>query len=151
VALRTLKLPFIASYVVGFSIRAAGMFMEDFNTIREAEQARGLDKSALKLTDQVKLYVMYLVPLFSIALRRADEISHALFARGYTFTGKVGHGDKRSDYILTKYTITSKDWAWIVILVVLFIGAAVAEYGFGVFRLPHSPINIFLRHLLGIG
>ena len=151
VALRSLKLPFIASYVIGFSIRAAGMFMEDFSTIREAEQARGLDKSALKLTDQVKLYVMYLVPLFSIALRRADEISHALFARGYTFTGKVGHGDKRSDYILTKYKIAPKDWAWIAIFVILFVGAGVAEYGFGAFRLPHSPINILLRQLLGIG
>ena len=43
VSLRTVKLPFIASYVIGLSIRAAGMFMEDFRTIREAEQARGLD------------------------------------------------------------------------------------------------------------
>ncbi|MCL4504779.1 MAG: energy-coupling factor transporter transmembrane protein EcfT [Chloroflexi bacterium] len=151
VALRSLKLPFIASYVVGFSIRAAGMFMEDFSTIREAEQARGLDKSALKLADQVKLYVMYLVPLFSIALRRADEISHALFARGYNFTGKVGRGDKRSDYILTKYTMTKADWAWVTGLVLAFVAAAVAEYGYGGFRLVHSPINILLRQALGIG
>ncbi len=151
VALRSLKLPFLASYVVGFSIRAAGMFMEDFNTIREAEQARGLDKSALKLGDQVKLYVMYLVPLFSIALRRADEISHALFARGYNFTGRVGHGNKRSDYILTQYTMTGMDWLVIAVLMTLFVGAAVAEYGFGAFRLPHSPINILLHHLLGLG
>ncbi len=151
VALRSVRLPFIASYVIGLSIRSAGMFMEDFRTIREAEQARGLDTSAMKFSDQVKLYMMYLIPLFSIALRRADEISNALFARGYNITGQVEGGGKRSDYILTQYKMTTKDWVWITIFVVLFVGAAVAQYGFGAFRLIHSPLNIYLRTLLGIG
>lgn len=151
IALRTVRLPFIASYVIGLSIRAADMFMEDFRTIREAEQARGLDTSAMKLADQAKLYMMYLIPLFSIALRRADEISNALFARGYTLTGRVEGGGKRSDYILTQYKMAGKDWIAIAVMGVLFIGAAIAEYGFGIFRLNHSPINLFLRSLLGIG
>jgi energy-coupling factor transporter transmembrane protein EcfT len=150
VALRAVRLPFIASYVVGLSIRAAGMFMEDFRTIREAEQARGLDTSAMKLSDQAKLYMMYLIPLFSIALRRADEISNALFARGYTLTGQVEGGGKRSDFILTQYRMKTKDWVWIVIFVGLFVAAAAAQYGFGLFRLTHSPFNLYLQSLLGI-
>lgn len=151
VALRAVRLPFIASYVIGLSIRSAGMFMEDFNTIRQAEQARGLDTSALKLSDQVKLYMMYLIPLFSIALRRADEISNALFARGYTLTGQVEGGGKRSDYILMQYKMTPKDWFWTTLMVILFIAAMVAQYGFGLFRLSHSPLNQYLQSLLGIG
>jgi len=151
VALRAVRLPFIASYVIGLSIRSAGMFMEDFRTIREAEQARGLDTGAMKFSDQVKLYMMYLIPLFSIALRRADEISNALFARGYTLTGRVEGGGQRSDYILTQYRMQLKDWVWIVIFGVLFVAAAVAQYGFGAFRLIHSPLNLYLRSLLGIG
>jgi len=150
VALRTLHLPFIASYVIGLSIRSAGMFMEDFRTVREAEQARGLDTSAMKFSDQAKLYMMYLIPLFSIALRRADEISNALFARGYNLTGRVEGGSKRSDYILTQYKMQSRDWFWIAVMVILFVGTAIAEYGFGVFRLNHSPINLYLQSLLGI-
>lgn len=150
VALRTVRLPFIASYVIGLSIRAAGMFMEDFRIIREAEQARGLDTSALKFSDQAKLYMMYLIPLFSIALRRADEISNALFARGYTLTGEVEGGGRRSDFILTQYQLQVKDWTWIIFLIGLFIGAAIAQYGFGLFRLAHSPINQYCRGLLGI-
>jgi energy-coupling factor transporter transmembrane protein EcfT len=90
VALRSLRLPFAASYILGLSIRSAGMFMEDFRTIREAERARGLDPNVLKLGDQIKLHIMYMVPLFSIALRRANEISNALFSRGYTISGRVG-------------------------------------------------------------
>ncbi|MBI5829026.1 MAG: hypothetical protein HZB20_05695 [Chloroflexi bacterium] len=105
----------------------------------------------MKFSDQVKLYMMYLIPLFSIALRRADEISNALFALGYNITGQVEGGGRRSDYILTQYQMATKDWVWITIFVVLFVGAAVAQYGFGTFRLIHSPLNIYLRTLLGIG
>jgi energy-coupling factor transporter transmembrane protein EcfT len=150
VALRAVRLPFIASYVIGLSIRAAGMFMEDFRTIREAEQARGLDTGAMKFADQAKLYMMYLIPLFSIALRRADEISNALFARGYTLTGQVEGGGRRSDFILTQYEMNMRDWFWVVVMAVLFVGAIVAQYGFGLFRLPLSPLNLYLRSLLGI-
>jgi len=151
VALRSLRLPFIASYVVGLSIRSAGMFLEDFKTIREAEQARGLDTKAMRLRDQVKLYMMYLVPLFSIALRRADEISDALFARGYTLTGRVGTGGKRADYVRSQYTMKKRDWVLVTLMVVIFVATGIAQIRYGVFSIEHSPLNIYLRGLFGIG
>ncbi len=150
VGLRTLRMPFVVSYVISLSIRAAGMFMEDFRIIREAEQARGLDTKAMRFSDQAKLYVMYLVPLFSIALRRADEISNALFARGYTLTGRVGTGGKRSDYIRSRYVLRKRDWVVIAILMIAFLSIAIAQIFFGVFAIGHSPLNIYLRALLNI-
>ncbi len=150
VALRTLRLPFIASYVIGLSIRSAGMFMEDFRTIREAEQARGLDTKAMRFSDQVKLYMMYLIPLFSIALRRADEISNALFARGYTLTGRVGRGGKRQDYIRSLYKIRSRDIVAITAMAIIFLATGYAQMRYGVFAIEHSPLNIWLRGQLGI-
>lgn len=150
VALRTLRLPFIASYVVGLSIRSAGMFMNDFRTIREAEQARGLDTKAMRFSDQVKLYMMYLIPLFSIALRRADEISNALFARGYTITGRVGTGGKRVDYIRSLYQIRKRDIIVIFIMAVVFIATGFAQIRYGTFAVEQSPLNIWLRGLLEI-
>lgn len=150
VALRTLRLPFIASYVIGLSIRSAGMFMEDFRTIREAEQARGLDTKTMRFSDQVKLYMMYLIPLFSIALRRADEISNALFARGYTLTGRVGRGGKREDYIRSLYKIKNRDIIAITIMVLTFVATGYAQMRYGVFAIEHSPLNIWLRSQLGI-
>lgn len=150
VALRSLRLPFVASYVIGLSIRSAGMFMEDFRTIREAEQARGLDTKALRFSDQVKLYVMYLIPLFSIALRRADEISNALHARGYTVTGRVKGGGARPDYIRAQYHLRRRDFIIIGVMVALFAATMVAQLGFGVFAIENSPLNIYLRARLGI-
>ncbi len=150
VGLRTMRLPFVVSYVISLSIRSAGMFMEDFRIIREAEQARGLDTKAMRFSDQAKLYVMYLVPLFSIALRRADEISNALFARGYTLTGRVGTGGKRSDYIRSKYDLHTIDWIVMIVLITVFVAVAIAQVGFNVFSLNHSPLNIYLKTLLRI-
>jgi len=150
VGLRSLRLPFIASYVIGLSIRAAGMFMEDFRIIREAEQARGLDTSAMKFRDQVKLYMMYLIPLFSISLRRADEISNALFARGYNISGKVAGGGERLDYIRSLYPMTRTDWIAIILLVTIFVIIGIAQMGFGVFAITNSPLEQFMRQWLNI-
>jgi energy-coupling factor transporter transmembrane protein EcfT len=150
VGLRALRLPFVASYVVGLSIRAAGMFMEDFRTIREAEQARGLDTKAMRFSDQVKLYMMYLIPLFSIALRRADEISNALFARGYTITGRTSTGEPREDYIRSTYHYANRDYIAIAIMITIFVATGVAQIFFGVFALENSPLNVYLRQALGI-
>jgi len=150
VGLRALRLPFVASYVVGLSIRASGMFMEDFRTIREAEQARGLDAKAMRFSDQVKLYMMYLIPLFSIALRRADEISNALFARGYTLTGRTSTGEPRQDYIRSIYSYSKRDFVAIVIMISIFVATGLAQIFFGVFAIENSPLNICLRQALGI-
>jgi energy-coupling factor transporter transmembrane protein EcfT len=150
VGMRTMRLPFIASYVIGLSIRSAGMFMEDFRTIREAEQARGLDTKGMRFSDQVKLYMMYLIPLFSIALRRADEISNALFARGYTITGRVANGGVRSDYIRSLYPLHTRDTVANASMLVIFIAVAVIQMTTGVFSIANSPLNIYLQKLLGI-
>jgi len=150
VGLRALRLPFVASYVVGLSIRAAGMFMEDFRTIREAEQARGLDTKAMRFSDQVKLYMMYLIPLFSIALRRANEISNALFARGYTLTGRTSTGKPRQDYIRSTYSYSKRDFVAVAVMVIIFVATGLAQIFFNVFAIEHSPLNILLRRTLGI-
>jgi energy-coupling factor transporter transmembrane protein EcfT len=140
VGLRTLRLPFFASYVIGLSIRAAGMFMEDFRVIREAEQARGLDSSSLRVRDRARLYGMYLVPLFTIALRRAEEISNALFARGYTVSGRVLGGGKRQDYIRGHYQLRPLDFAIIAALLALLLVVAYLDIAKGAFDLDRSPL-----------
>lgn len=151
VAMRSLRLPFVASYVMGLSIRSAGLFMEDFRTIREAEQARGLDTKGMRFADLVKLYMMYLVPLFSIALRRADEISNALFARGYTLTGRVHSGGKRYDYVRSLYKLQRIDLIAIAVMLLTFVTVGVMQLGFNVFALENSPLYIYVGNLVGAG
>ncbi|MBL7065828.1 MAG: energy-coupling factor transporter transmembrane protein EcfT [Anaerolineae bacterium] len=151
VAVRSLKIPFAVTYFLSLALRAAGMFMEDMRTIREAERARGLDESSMSLSDRAKLYVMYMIPLFTLAIRRADEISNALYARGYTISGKVEGGGERSDYVMTKYPIKSIDVALIILQVALFATVAIMRLGFGVFAVDQSPLRQYLLALLSGG
>lgn len=151
VALRTLHVPFAVSYVAGLSLRSAGMFMEDFATIREAEQARALDLDALSLREKVKLYTMYTVPLFAVALRRADEISAALYARGYTLSGQPGTGGKRTDYLRDRFVVGARDWAVSLGLLSACIAIAIVSRTTNLFSANSSPVIAFVKQLLGIG
>jgi energy-coupling factor transporter transmembrane protein EcfT len=144
VAIRTLKIPFVVTYFFSLALRSAGMFLEDMHTIREAERARGLDESSMSLKDRVKLYGMYMIPLFTVAIRRTDEISNALFARGYTPSGKVEGGGKRTDYILTQYPIRPIDIILIAVMVGVFVFVGFLQIRYGVFSMQHSPLYIYL-------
>lgn len=150
VALRTIRAPFPVSYVIGLSLRSAGMFMEDFATIREAEQARGLDLQAMSIREKVKLYTMYTVPLFAVALRRADEISTALFARGYTLSGKPVGGGVRSDFIRDLYRIRSYDWLLSGFLIAVFVAVAVISRTTPLLGRDASPLEHVVARLVGV-
>lgn len=147
VAFRTLKAPFVITYFFSLALRSAGMFLEDMRTIREAERARGLDETSLALRDRAKLYAMYMIPLFTLAIRRTDEISNALYARGYTPSGKLENGVHRSDYILTKYPIRKIDIIVISAMLITFIAVIILRAQFGIFAVAQSPLRIFLLSL----
>lgn len=147
VAIRTLKAPFVVTYFFSLALRSSGMFLEDMRTIREAERARGLDESSMSLSDRAKLYAMYMIPLFTLAIRRTDEISNALFARGYTPSGKLEKGGKRSDYILTRYTIRPIDTILIAAMVIIFVVVGYLQIRYGLFSIEHSP---FYQYLLSL-
>jgi energy-coupling factor transporter transmembrane protein EcfT len=149
VAIRSMHIPFAITYFLSLALRAAGMFLEDMRIIREAERARGLDESSLSLRDRAKLYAMYMIPLFTIAIRRTDEIANALFARGYTISGRIEGGGKRSDYIHTKYRFRFLDGAILAAMGLLLVGVAGARIFLGSFTVVHSPLRHYFLSSLG--
>ena len=140
VGIRSLRAPFVVTYFFSLALRSSGMFLEDMRTIREAERARGLDETSMSLRDRAKLYAMYMIPLFTLAIRRTDEISNALFARGYTPSGKIEGGGVRSDYILTRYKINLIDKILIGLMVIIFIIIGIMQIAFGTFAMQNSPL-----------
>lgn len=145
---RAMGMPFAVSYFAGLTLRAAGMFLEDYRTIREAEQARGLDLNSMAFIEKVKLYSMYMIPLFTIALRRGDEITNALFARGYSFSGKVD-GKRRADYLLTKYRWSGFDIPAIAVMLIAFALVIMLDIRLDLFSVEKSPLNILLMRRIG--
>jgi energy-coupling factor transporter transmembrane protein EcfT len=143
VAIRSLNVPFAITYFLSLALRSSGMFLEDMRTIREAERARGLDETSLSIRHRAQLYVMYMIPLFTLAIRRTDEISNALFARGYTPSGKLEDGGKRSDYILTQYPFRRIDYFLIGAMLAIFVIVGYLQIFHGVFAMEKSPLFQF--------
>ena len=136
VGLRSARVPFVISYFIGLCMRSAGMFLEDLKTIREAEQARGLDSSALTFRGKLKHYSMYMIPLFTLALRRGEEISSALFAKGYGFS----KDNNRADYARSKLNFSKRDLVVCIFLILAFAGLIFFSKR-GAFNVEHSLIN----------
>jgi len=148
VAMRSIKAPFVVTYVFAMALRSAGMVLEDFQIVRQAEQARGFDTTGKPLPYKIRKYVMYMIPLFALSLRRSEEFTNALVARGYAFTGEASKV-KRADYILTHYSFKPHDVVLTIMIGISFIALLVLKYGFGYFGLDTSLLTIWASRVIG--
>jgi energy-coupling factor transporter transmembrane protein EcfT len=147
VAMRSVRVPFVVTYVFAMALRSAGMVLEDFHIVRQAEQARGFDSAGKSLAYKIRKYVMYMIPLFALSLRRAEEFANALLARGYAFTGEASR-IKRADYVLTQYSFGRADGALTAIIFVTFVALLVLRFGLGYLDLDDSWLIAWLRVVL---
>lgn len=143
VAMRTIRLPFVVTYVFAMALRSAGMVLEDFQIVRQAEQARGFDSTGKSIAYKLRKYVMYMIPLFALSLRRSEEFTNALVARGYSFTSKV----KRADYVLTHYSFKYFDAIFTAVISLTFIAILVFRYRYQYFSVDQSVLIHWLRNL----
>lgn len=147
VAMRSIRMPFVVTYVFAMALRSAGMVLEDFQIVRQAEQARGFDSEGKSIAYKVRKYVMYMIPLFALSLRRSEEFTNALVARGYAFTGEASRV-KRADYVLTHYQFRTVDLVLTAIIGLSFIVLLVLRYSFHFFALEDSLIINGLKQTL---
>ena len=148
VAMRSIRVPFVATYIFAMALRAAGMVLEDFQIVRQAEQARGYDPAGKSVAYKIRQYVMYMIPLFALSLRRSEEFTNALVARGYAFTGEASKV-KRADYILTHYSFKYYDYIFSILIGLSLIVLLVLRYGFNFFSIENSWMIQWLKNLVG--
>lgn len=130
IALREMNFSFGVVYVLSLAFRSAGMFLDDLATIREAEHAKGLDTGGMSVVNRLKHYVMYIVPLFTLAIRRITDIEDALFARGFhQFDFSIFEHD-RPNYLSSRYPMRMHDYAITGAVLV----AAIAVFYFSLFE-----------------
>jgi len=146
VAFRWARIPFVVTYLGAMALRSVGMVIEDFSIVRQAEKARGFDPKGKSLRYKMRQFVMYIIPLFALALRRSDEFANAIVARGYSFTGLKGV--ERADYILHQYEFRSRDAVLTGIIVLSLFAVLIARYGFGYLSLDDSLTVQLLESLL---
>jgi len=147
VAMRTIRLPFVVTYVFAMALRSAGMVLEDFQIVRQAEQARGFDSTGKSLAYKIRKYVNYMIPLFALSLRRSEEFTNALVARGYAFTGEASRV-KRADYVLTHYSFKYYDTIFTAIISISFIALLILRFGYNYFEIDQSTLLNWLKNVL---
>jgi energy-coupling factor transport system permease protein len=147
VAMRTIRLPFVVTYVFAMALRSAGMVLEDFQIVRQAEQARGFDTAGKSLAYKIRKYVNYMIPLFALSLRRSEEFTNALVARGYAFTGEASRV-KRADYVLTHYSFKYFDAIFTALISITFIALLILRFGLGSFGVDQSMLMNWLKNAL---
>ncbi|MFW6063490.1 MAG: energy-coupling factor transporter transmembrane component T family protein [Chloroflexota bacterium] len=147
VAMRSIRVPFVITYVFAMALRAAGMVMEDFQIVRQAEKARGFDSAGKSIPYKIRKYVMYMIPLFALSLRRSEDFTNALVARGYAFTGEASRV-KRADYILTHYPFRTRDAILTALIIILFLLILYLRFGLGYFEIDSSWFLAWLRDQL---
>jgi energy-coupling factor transport system permease protein len=147
VAMRTIRLPFVVTYVFAMALRSAGMVLEDFQIVRQAEQARGFDTAGKSLAYKIRKYVNYMIPLFALSLRRSEEFTNALVARGYAFTGEASR-IKRADYVLTHYSFKYFDTIFTALISISFIALLIMRYGYNYFGVDESALMNWLKSVL---
>jgi energy-coupling factor transport system permease protein len=147
VAMRTIRLPFVVTYVFAMALRSAGMVLEDFQIVRQAEQARGFDPTGKSLVYKIRKYVNYMIPLFALSLRRSEEFTNALVARGYAFTGEASR-IKRADYVLTHYSFKYFDAIFTAVISISFIALLIMRYGYNYFGVDESALMNWLKNAL---
>lgn len=108
-----LGVPFPVSFALSLSFRLVPIFSQSASTILQAQRARGLITSANPVR-KFQSYFPLFVPVFLSALRKVDQLSVALEARGF------GSGIKRTSWI--QFRFSRRDWLLLVFCLLLDAG-----------------------------
>lgn len=107
--------------MISIALRFIPTIIEETMRIMNSQKSRGVDFEEGKLKEKVLAIVSLIVPLFSVAFQRADELANAMEARGYIPSAK------RTRYKKLKYE--TRDYVLvfgaIIILVAMIILAFV--------------------------
>ncbi len=116
--LRIFRLPVtVWSTTIALGIRFIPSLLDESERIMKAQASRGLDFKNGNLKDKLLSLTSFIVPLFSIAFKKADELANAMEARGYN-----------PRYTRTRYRdykITMLDW-FVYLLLGIFLGVIIA-------------------------
>ncbi|MFN8453506.1 MAG: energy-coupling factor transporter transmembrane component T [Anaerolineae bacterium] len=83
-ALRQLHTPYLVRFFLSIVFRTLSLSLLDFETIRQAQIARGIGMRRLNLLTTLQNMAYMSVPLVATMLRRSTEIGDALQARGFS-------------------------------------------------------------------
>lgn len=120
-SLNRIKLPYTASYSVAIALRYVPDVQSEFNKIKNAQEARGIEMSSkANFFSRLKNMTAILFPLVFSSMEKIDSVSNAMELRGF---GK----HKTRTWYSTKI-LTRSDWIVIISTIALSALALVITY-----------------------
>ena len=111
------------------------------------QNKRAIRSNRQILVYKIRKYVNYMIPLFALSLRRSEEFTNALVARGYAFTGEASR-IKRADYVLTHYSFKYYDAIFTAIISISFIALLIMRFRYNYFAVDQSALLNWLQNIL---
>jgi len=88
IALRTWKMPYVISFTFAAILRNLAIVSVDLFTIIDAQSSRGLNFREGNPISRLAKFVRVGIPLIYVSLKRTEEMSNAMAARGFKVKGK---------------------------------------------------------------
>ncbi len=131
--LKYLKVPVNEwSMTISIAIRFVPSLLEESQKILKAQASRGVDFSNGNFKDKIKAIVSLVVPMFSVAFHKADDLANAMEARSYN-----------PRYSRTRYRSYSIKWyQWIFFLfITILLGFMITFTAFNCVFAPFSWVE----------
>lgn len=104
-ALLQWRMPYELAFMVMAAMRFLPLLREEAQNIFAAVQMRGARVKGAKLSEKLKIYLSILLPVTAGALRRAEQMSVAMEARGFR--------SRPERTRMRALVMNRKDWAWL--------------------------------------
>ncbi len=131
--LKYLKVPVNEwSMTISIAIRFVPSLLEESQKILKAQASRGVDFSNGNFKDKVKAIVSLVVPMFSVAFHKADDLANAMEARSYN--------PRYSRTRYRSYSIQWYEWCFFLFITTL-LGFMITFTAFGCVIAPFSWIE----------
>ncbi len=131
--LKYLKVPVNEwSMTISIAIRFVPSLLEESQKILKAQASRGVDFSNGNFKDKVKAIVSLVVPMFSVAFHKADDLANAMEARSYN--------PRYSRTRYRSYSIQWYEWCFFLFITTL-LGFMITFTAFGCVFAPFSWIE----------
>lgn len=113
--LRAVGLPYAFCFAIGTALRLFPTFLGAAGTVRQAQEARGLDLSSGNPIQRLRNYIPLLIPVFMTAFRNVQTQSMALEARGFD--------TRRERTFYGRRTFQTYDWIATVFGLAIAVGS----------------------------